>query len=180
MRFKTYSSCFFCKARCLCRSLTWEFDWLGWQIPLPSYTAPVAIRSWIKMDFQLCPVGHVYGVSTSNCLVPLGIIIPRSLLHHHKVTVQARRDVEDAFFEALHQQEDAPPWLGCHPTGWIIFQWITHWHPSHESPMLHRRCLPPELQLARAKWYRRPPYSNANTFQAFIPGPWAFQYIQLH
>ncbi len=165
----------FGKARRMCRPLTWEVDSLGWQIPLHSYTAPAAIRSWIAMDFQLSPVGHFVGVATSKCLVPLGIKIPRTLLHEHRVSIHARRDVEDAFFEALHQQQNAPPWLGCHPLGWIMFQWILHWHPLHDSPMLHRRCLLPALQLARTKWYRSRPYSNAHTFQCFMPGPWSLQ-----
>ncbi len=85
------------------------------------------------------------------------------------------KTVEDAFFAALHQQEEAPPWLGHHSMGWIKFQWIIHWHPHHASPVLLRKHIPQDVQLVRSKWYRSGPYSNAHTFQVLLPGPWALQ-----
>ncbi len=102
----------FSKARKLHRPLTWDLDWLGWQIPYPTYTAALAIRLWIADDFKLLPVGHLTGVPTSKCQVPLGIEIPLSLTRYHRISFADAKNVEDAFSTALHQQEEAPPRLG--------------------------------------------------------------------
>ncbi len=120
-------------------------------------------------------IAHLIEEVMTICQVPHEFKVPLFLAMASSATSVDLASIENEYHQASHQQYQAVTGPGQHPMGWILFQWLLHWHPDHSGPGNIKVQIPSTLQRAFMRWHNHGPHAKAHSFMQIMP-----QHLGLH